>query len=128
MTPEQFDLLIHSPSEQEIIKRETALNQYISLLPDEALRFRLKRQGPLRKSLFNTISQMAALFALARHADQDADFQNFCQYLLPQLSTDSQSKSLIDFYLQHISYLCGANIQALGRIEWFETKFLKTKS
>lgn len=110
--------------EEDRASLEVSLNEYILLLDDPAERLALKRRGPRRDRMILAMGQMAALFAAARCAMVDEEFESLQRRLLAECADDGpHERKLRLFYLSNSRRVAGANDEALERLLSFEAAY-----
>lgn len=103
---------------------EESLNEYILLLEDPTERLALKRRGARRDRMILAMGQMAALFAAARCAMLDEEFDSLQSRLLQECAQDGpHERKLRLFYLANSRRVAGANDEALDRLLAFESAY-----
>lgn len=112
--------------EQDRPSLEDSLNDYIALLEDGQTRMALKRKGARREKLLLALSEMAAIFAAARIAYIDEDFDQLSRRVLQESHEDTEYvRDLRIFYLNHARQVTGANDEAFDRIDQFSSLYQK---
>lgn len=104
---------------------DESLNEYIYLLPNPEDRLALKLRGPKRRRMILAMGQMAAIFAAARCALIEQEFDDIKDRVLAEAAQDTElERDLRLFYLKNTRKLAGANREALDRLAHFETDYL----